>query len=83
MNVSNPNDSDAGRIGVGSFREYGVTLGLGLPMHDLRTGHVSMLNIGFGYSGYSRIPTMIRQDLFKISVSMNINELWFFKRQFE
>ena len=84
VNVSNPNDSDAGRIGVGSFREYGVTLGLGLPMHDLRTGHVSMLNIGFGYSRLQPdTDFMIRQDLFKISVSMNINELWFFKRQFE
>lgn len=84
VNVFNPDDSEAGRIGVGSFREYGVTVGLGLPMHDLRTGRLSMLNIGFGYSRQQPdTDFMISQDMFKISVSMNVNELWFFKRQFD
>lgn len=83
VNVFNPNDTESGRIGVGSFREYGVTVGLGLPMHDLRTGHVSMLNIGFGYSRqHPDTNFMISEDMFKISIGMNINELWFFKRQF-
>ena len=70
-------------MGLGSFREYGVTVGLGLPMHDLRTGHVSMLNIGFGYTRQQPdTDFMIGQDMFKISIGMNINEFWFFKRQF-
>ncbi len=83
VNVFNPNDSEGGRIGLGSFREYGVTVGLGLPMHDLRTGHVSMLNIGFGYTRQQPdTDFMIGQDMFKISIGVNINEFWFFKRQF-
>jgi hypothetical protein len=48
VSVSNPESSQ--NIGMGSFNEYGINIGLGLPFHDLRTGHLSMLNIGFGYS---------------------------------
>jgi hypothetical protein len=80
--VTNPENSQA--IGMGSFKEYGVNLGLGLPFHDLRTGHVSMLNIGFGYTRQKPDSDyMIGQDMFKISLNMNVNELWFFKRQFD
>ena len=70
--------------GTGSYREYGVNVGLGLPFHDYRSGHVSMFNIAFGY--YRQQPSvkhLISQDMFKISLNMNINELWFFKRQFD
>lgn len=81
FSVNNPNDPAKN---VGSFNEYGINLGLGLPFRDYMTGqYISMLNIGFGYSrqqpdaGY-----MIKQDMFKITVGMNINEFWFFKRQF-
>jgi hypothetical protein len=80
--VTNPENSQA--VGMGSFKEYGVNLGFGLPFHDLRTGHVSMLNIGFGYTRQKPDSDyMIGQDMFKISLNMNVNELWFFKRQFD
>jgi hypothetical protein len=82
VSVSNPESSQ--NIGMGSFNEYGINIGLGLPFHDLRTGHLSMLNIGFGYSRQDpNSQFMVGQDMFKISVNMNVNELWFFKRQFE
>ncbi len=82
VSVFNPAKSNE-RIGIGSFKELGVNVGLGLPMHDLRTGHVSMVNIGFGYSRHQPDSDhMIKQDMFKISVSMSFNEFWFFKRQF-
>jgi hypothetical protein len=82
VSVSNPESSQ--NIGMGSFNEYGINIGLGLPFHDLRTGHLSMLNIGFGDSRQDpNSQFMVGQDMFKISVNMNVNELWFFKRQFE
>jgi hypothetical protein len=69
--------------GMGSYSEYGVNVGLGLPFRDYMSGHVSMLNIGFGYSRQQPDAShMISQDMFKISLNLNINELWFFKRQF-
>jgi hypothetical protein len=71
------------KTGTGSFNEYGVNVGLGLPFRDYISGHTSLLNIGFGYTRQQPDTRyMIRQEMFKISVNVNINEFWFFKRQF-
>ncbi len=71
-------------LGVGGFKEYGVTLGLGLPFRDNFNGRVSMINLGFGYSRLQPdMKYMVKEDQFKVSLSMNINEFWFFKRQFD
>jgi hypothetical protein len=71
------------KTGTGSFNEYGVNVGLGLPFRDYMSGHTSLLNIGFGYTRQQPdTRNMIRQEMFKISVNVNINEFWFFKRQF-
>lgn len=79
-----PPDNDASNAIKGSFREYGVNVGVGLPFLDYMSGRVSMVNIGLGYSRQQPDQKfMISQDMFKISVNMNINELWFFKRQFD
>lgn len=66
------------KIKDAGYKEYGASLGLGLPMTDKR----SLLNIAFEYS-------MIRPDkgglideqYFKLTVSYTFNELWFFKRK--
>jgi hypothetical protein len=81
FSVSNPDSGDD--LGMGSFNEYGVNVGLGLPFQDYMSGRVSMLNIGFGYSRQQPDSDfMISQEMFKVSINMNINEFWFFKRQF-
>lgn len=81
--VNDPSNLNNGAVGTGSYKEYGVNVGVGLPMRDLMSGHVSMLNVGFGYSRQQPDSDyLIRQDMFKISINMNINEFWFFKRQF-
>lgn len=81
FNVSDPLSGTD--MGTGSFNEYGINVGLGLPFRDYMSGHTSMVNIGFGYTRQEpNADHMIRQDMFKISVNMNINEFWFFKRQF-
>lgn len=78
-----PPDGDASEAVMGSFREYGVNIGVGLPFHDYMSGRISMLNIGLGYSRQQpNRDFMISQDMFKVSINVNINELWFFKRQF-
>lgn len=84
FSVNDPNDPVNG-IGkyIGSFDEYGIKVGLGLPFRDYMSGYISMVNIGLGYTRQQpNTDYMIRQDMFKISISMNVNELWFLKRQF-
>ena len=68
-------------LGVGSFRQYGANVGFGVPLPDFRSGHPTMLNIGFHYT--RKQPDrdfMIAQDMFKISINLNFHELWFFRR---
>ena len=80
-NVSDPKTETS--IGVGGYKEYGVNFGLGLPFRDYMTGRVSLINIGFSYSTQKpNMSNMIKQDMFKVSLNMNINELWFNKRKF-
>lgn len=83
-NVAIYNPANRTELGTGGFKEYGVTFGLGLPFRDLYSGRVSMMNIGFGYSRLQPDKNyMIKEDMFKITLNMNINEYWFFKRQFD
>lgn len=81
VNVNNPGTGEF--IGVKGFKEYGVNIGFGLPFMDYMYGKLSLINIGFSYSTQRPdIPFMIKQDMFKISLNMNINEFWFSKRKF-
>lgn len=68
---------------LGKYKEYGATLGLGLPIRDnLYSGRTSYINIGFEYRKLKpNISNMVKEDYFGISLNMNINELWFFKNK--
>jgi hypothetical protein len=45
---------------------------------------ISMVNLGFGYSLMQPDQKyMIKEEMFKVSINININEFWFFKRQFD
>ena len=60
------------------YNEYGVNLGLGIPMLDRR----SFLNLAFEYSLIRpELSTLIDEQYFKVSLSYTFNELWFFKRK--
>ena len=71
-------------LGTSGYKEYGVNIGFGLPFRDMISQKTSMVNLGFGYSLMQPDQKyMIKEEMFKISVNININEFWFFKRQFD
>ena len=65
------------------YKEYGVSLGFGIPMIDNR----SFINLAFEYSALrpeavaSGLNPLINEKYFKVTVSYTFNELWFFKRK--
>jgi hypothetical protein len=60
------------------YNEYGVNLGLGIPVSDKR----SFLNLAFEYSRvHPELNTLVDEQYFKVSLSYTFNELWFFKRK--
>lgn len=69
---------------IKGYDEYGATVGFGIPLRDKEAGDgkVSYLNIGFEYKKIkSGTSNMINEEYFGVSVNVNINELWFFKRK--
>lgn len=69
---------------IGGYKEYGATLGIGLPIKDNIGGRISYININFEYKKLKpKYNTMISEEYFGVSLNVNINELWFFRRKVE
>lgn len=57
-------------------KDYSVTMGIGFPLRSSK----SMINTSFEY--YKRgSKALLQEDQFKFTLSVNINETWFFKRK--
>jgi hypothetical protein len=64
------------------YKEYGVSLGLGIPLPDRRSAQRSFLNLAFEYSHIvPAMKTLIDEQYFKVSLSYTFNETWFFKQK--
>jgi hypothetical protein len=63
------------------INEYGVTAGLGLPFRV--RGRESMLNIGAEYLKVDPVKDLIKEQYFKLTLSVTFCETWFHKRKFE
>jgi hypothetical protein len=82
--VYDPSSTNTGSLGEFGYKEYGVNVGFGFPFRDMISGRISMVNLGLGYSIMDPDNKfMIKEEMFKVSVNININEFWFFKRQFD
>ena len=76
--------TNGNNLGTFGYKEYGVNVGFGFPFRDMISGRISMVNLGLGYSIMDPDHKyMIKEEMFKVSVNININEFWFFKRQFD
>ena len=57
-------------------REYGVSVGFGLPSNFTKT----MINLSFEYKRRESSPVnYITEDYFNITLGVNFNEMWFWK----
>lgn len=78
MNVINSDDK------VKGYNEYGATFGFGLPIRDNLGGRISYININFEYKKVKpKVSNMIDEQYFGISLNMNINEYWFFRKKID
>jgi hypothetical protein len=78
MNVKNSDNK------VKGYDEYGATLGFGFPIRDNLGGRLSYININFEYKKVKpKISNMISEQYFGVSLNMNINEFWFFRKKID
>lgn len=61
-----------------SYDEYGVSIGLGLPLVDNR----SLINVSFEYvKKQPDVKSMIGEQYFRFTLNYTFNEYWFFKKK--
>lgn len=73
-------NNDYIKIGENGLREYGVSVGFGLPTASTKT----IINLGFEYSHRQANPNpLIKEDFFNITLGVNFNELWFWQRKIQ
>lgn len=66
------------RIKGNNVKEYGVSLGAGLPAPKGKT----MINVGFEWRHRSSYPAnLLTENFFNVMIGVNFNEVWFFKRR--
>lgn len=65
-------------VGDNHVKEYGVSVGFGLPTMASKT----LVNIGFEYRHRQAYPSaLLTEDYFNIKLGINFNELWFFQNK--
>ena len=65
-------------INGNKVKEYGVTCGFGLPTPEGKT----QINLGFEYKHRNATPAkLITENYFNITLGVNFNEVWFWKRK--
>lgn len=66
------------KIGTNNLIEYGVTAGLGFPITEGKT----IVNLGFEWKHRQATPqALVTENYFNITLGVNFNEVWFFKRR--
>ncbi|MEG1538977.1 MAG: hypothetical protein RR061_00580 [Muribaculaceae bacterium] len=61
-----------------NIREYGVSIGFGLPTPSTKT----IINLGFEYKRREAYPaSLITENYFNITLGVNFNELWFWQNK--
>lgn len=66
------------KIRGNGVKEMGVTCGFGFPTPEGKT----MVNLGLEWrQRYASPQTLIRENYFNITLGVNFNEVWFFKRK--
>lgn len=66
------------KIKNNGVREYGVTAGFGFPTVEGKT----VINLGLEWKNRQAHPlSLIKENYFNITLGINFNEVWFFKRK--
>lgn len=65
-------------INGNNVRDYGASIGVGLPVPNGKT----TVNIGLEWKHrYSAPTTLIKEDYLNITIGVNVNEMWFWKNK--
>jgi len=68
------------RLNGEDIQEFGITFGMGLPAGRM----LSNVNLGFEYGQRGTMNArLVREDFFKLSISLSLSDRWFIKRRYD
>jgi hypothetical protein len=65
---------------------FGVSFGLGLPIRNfnrLSPGQFTILNLALEYGKRGNDNNLLKENLFRLSASFNLSDLWFGKKKYD
>lgn len=71
-------------VGGKKLNQYGITLGTGLPLanYSRLSGQYTTINIALEYIKRGNNSNIVKENLFRVSVGLNLSDLWFGKRKY-
>ena len=71
-------------VGNKTLNQYGITLGAGLPLanYSRLSGQFTTINIALEYIKRGNNSNIVKENLFRVSVGLNLSDLWFGKRKY-
>ena len=69
----------------GDLPQIGVTFGMGLPLRNYNrlTNQSTLINLAFEYGKRGNDDNVLKENLFRLSVGFNFNDVWFRKRKYD
>ena len=65
--------------------EWGASFGMGLPLRTSRLSpyQYSIINLALEYGKRGNDDNLLKENIFRISASLNLSDLWFIKRKYD
>ncbi|MER3470198.1 MAG: hypothetical protein C4330_02415 [Chitinophagaceae bacterium] len=66
--------------------QYNISFGIGLPVANynrLAPGQFTIVNLGFEYQRRGNDNNLLKENTFKVSIGLNLSDIWFNKRKYD
>lgn len=75
---------DYTNVGNKSLNQYGISIGVGLPLANYTrlSGQFTMVNFAIEYIKRGDNSNVVKENLFRVSLGLNLSDLWFGKKKY-
>jgi hypothetical protein len=70
----------------GELPQWGASLGLGLPIANynrLSLNQYTIINLALEYDKRGNDENLLKENMFRVSIGLNLSDLWFTKRKYD
>jgi hypothetical protein len=70
----------------GELPQWGASFGLGLPIANynrLSLNQYTIINLALEYDKRGNDENLLKENMFRVSIGLNLSDLWFTKRKYD